>query len=74
VAVAEHPYPLEVIEVAVAELLAQYEEMTVAELLVEQKWQVHIPQEMTSVFDFIVYATSVAILAHLRKFCVNSTI
>jgi hypothetical protein len=32
--VAELPYPLEA-EVAVAELLAQYEEMTVAELLVD---------------------------------------
>jgi hypothetical protein len=41
-AVAELPCPLEVTEVAVVELLAQYE-MTVAELLVEQEeWQVHV--------------------------------
>jgi hypothetical protein len=40
-AVVELPCPLEVTEVAVAELLAQYE-MTFAELLVEQEeWQVH---------------------------------
>jgi hypothetical protein len=31
-AVAELPCPLEATEVAIAELLAQYEEMTVAEL------------------------------------------
>jgi hypothetical protein len=34
-AVAELPCPLEVTEVAVAELLAQYEEMVVVELLVD---------------------------------------
>jgi hypothetical protein len=36
-AVAELPCPLEATEVVVADLLAQYEEMTVAELLVEQE-------------------------------------
>jgi hypothetical protein len=60
--------------VAVAKLLAQYEEMTVAELLIEQEWQMHVPQVTMSVFDLIVYATSMAILAHLRKFHVSSTI
>jgi hypothetical protein len=35
-AVAELPCPLEMTEVAVAELLAQYEEMAIAELLVDQ--------------------------------------
>jgi hypothetical protein len=73
-AVAELPCPLEATEVVVVELLAQYEEMTVAELLVEQEWQVHVPQVMTSVFDLIVYIASVAISPHLRKFCVGSTI
>jgi hypothetical protein len=38
------PYPLQMTEVAVVELLAQYEEMTVVQLLVDQKeWQVHVP-------------------------------
>jgi hypothetical protein len=74
VVVAELPHPLEATEVAVAELLTQYEEMTVAKLLIEQAWQVHVPQVMTSVFDLIVYAVSVVISAHLRKFCVGSTI
>jgi hypothetical protein len=61
--------------VAVVELLAQYEEMAVVELLVDQKeWQVHVPQVMTSVFGSTVYAASMAISAHLRKFCVSSTI
>jgi hypothetical protein len=73
-AVAELPSPLEATEVAVAEPLAHYEEMTVAELLVEQEWQVNIPQVMMSVFDLIVYAASVVISAHLRKFHVGSTI
>jgi hypothetical protein len=42
---AELPYPLKAIEVAVAELLAQYKEMTVVELLVDhEEWQVHDPQ------------------------------
>jgi hypothetical protein len=35
VAVVKLPYPLEVTEVAVTEFLAQYEEMAVAELLVD---------------------------------------
>jgi hypothetical protein len=74
VAVAELPCPLEATEMVVAELLTQYEEMTVVELLVEQEWQVHVPQVTTSVFDLIVYAASVAISAHLRKFHVDSTI
>jgi hypothetical protein len=37
VAVAKFPYPLEMTEVAVAKLLAQYKEMEIAELLVDQK-------------------------------------
>jgi hypothetical protein len=69
--VAELPCLLEATEVAVAELLAQYEEMTIAKLLVEQEWHVHVPQVMTLVFDLIVYAVSVAISAHLRKFCIG---
>jgi hypothetical protein len=73
--VVELPCPLQATEVTVAELLAQYEEMAVAELLVDQEeWQVHGPQVMTSVFDLTIYAASVGILAHLRKFCVDSTI
>jgi hypothetical protein len=44
VAIAKLPCPLETTEVVVAELLAQYEEMAVAELLVDQnEWQVHGP-------------------------------
>jgi hypothetical protein len=35
VVVAKVPYPLEATEVVVVELLAQYEEMAVAELLVD---------------------------------------
>jgi hypothetical protein len=73
-AVAELPCPLEATEVAVVEPLAQYEEMIVAELLVEQEWQVHVPQVTMSVFDLIVYVASVAISAHLRKFHIGSTI
>jgi hypothetical protein len=43
VAVVKLPCPLEMTKVVVAELLAQYEEMAVAELLVDQKeWQVHV--------------------------------
>jgi hypothetical protein len=62
VAVAKLPCPLETTEVAVAELLSQYEEMSVAELLVNQKeWQVHVPQVTTLVFGLTVYAASVAI-------------
>jgi hypothetical protein len=65
-AVAELPYPLEAIEVAIVELLAQDEEMVVVELLVDQEeWQVHDPQMMTSVFDLTVYTASTAISAHL---------
>jgi hypothetical protein len=64
--VAELPYPLEATEVAIAELLAQYEEMTVVNLLVDQEeWQVHGPQVTTSVFDLNVYVVSVAILSML---------
>jgi hypothetical protein len=37
VVVVKLPYPLETTEVAVAELFDQYEEMAVAELLVDQK-------------------------------------
>jgi hypothetical protein len=49
--------------------------MVVAELLIDQKeWQVDGPWVMTSVFDLTVYAASVAILAHLRKFHIGSTI
>jgi hypothetical protein len=45
------------------------------ELLVDQKeWQVYGPWVTTSVFDLTVYATSVVISAHLRKFHVGSTI
>jgi hypothetical protein len=59
----------------IAELLAQYEEMAVAELLVDQKeWQVHGPWVTTSVFDLTIYVASVVISAHLRKFCDGSTI
>jgi hypothetical protein len=73
--VVELPCPLEETEVIVVEPPAQYEEMTVVELLVEQEeWQVHAPQVMTSVFDLIVYAVSMVIWAHLRKFYVGSTI
>jgi hypothetical protein len=44
VAVVKLPCPLEMTVVAVVELLAQYEEMAVVELLVDQKeWQVHVP-------------------------------
>jgi hypothetical protein len=80
------PCPLEAIEVviaellvaeeiAVVELLSQYEEMAVVELLVDQEeWQVHGPQVMMSVFDLTVYAASVGISTHLRKFHASSTI
>jgi hypothetical protein len=60
--------------VAAVELLAQYEELAVTELHVNYKeWQVHGARVMTSVFDTI-YAASVVISAHLRKFHVGSTI
>jgi hypothetical protein len=72
---AELPCPLEVTKVVVAELLAQYEEMRVVELLVDQEeWQVHGPHVMTSVFDLTIYDASVGILAHLRKFHTGSTL
>jgi hypothetical protein len=75
VVVVKLPCPLEMTEVAIVELLAQYEEMAVVELLVDQKeWQVHGPWVMTSMFDLTTYAASVVISAHLRKFCVGSTI
>jgi hypothetical protein len=75
VAVAKLPCPLEMTEVAVEELHAQYEEMEVDELLVDQKeWQVHGPQVTASVFDLTVYAAFMAISDHLRKFCTSSTI
>jgi hypothetical protein len=62
VAVVKLPCPLEMTKVVVAELLAQYEEMSVADLLVDQKeWQVHVPQVTTLVFGLTVYAASVAI-------------
>jgi hypothetical protein len=35
---------------------------------------VHVPQVTTSVFDLIVYASSMAISVYLRKVHVNSTI
>jgi hypothetical protein len=35
VAIVKLPYPMEMTEVAIAKLLAQYEEMAVAELLVD---------------------------------------
>ena len=42
--VVELPCPLETTEVDVVELLAQYEETAIAELLVDQEeWQVHGP-------------------------------
>jgi hypothetical protein len=62
-------------EIAVAELLSQYEEMTVVELLVDQEeWQVHGPQMTMSVFDLTVYVAPVGISTHLRKFHAGSTI
>jgi hypothetical protein len=75
VVIAKLSCPLEMTEVVVVELLAQYEEMTVVELLVDQKeWQVHSPWMMTPVFDLTVYAASVVISAHLRKFHASSII
>jgi DNA-directed RNA polymerase len=75
VAIVKLSCPSEVTEVAVAELLTQYEEMPVAKMLVDQKeWQVHVPQVMTSVFGLTVYGASMAISAHLRKFHANSII
>jgi hypothetical protein len=75
VAVAKLPCSLEMTEVAVMELLAQYEDMVVVELLVDQKeWQVHVSQVTTSVFGLTVHTASMAISAHLRKFHAGSTI
>jgi hypothetical protein len=75
VAAIKLPYPLETTEVAIEELLAQYEEVAVAEMLVDQKeWQVHVLQVTMSVFGLTVYATSLSISAHLRNFCAGSTI
>jgi hypothetical protein len=74
VVVVKLPCPFETTEVAVVELLAQYE-MAVVELLVDQKeWQVHGLWVTALVFDLTVYTVSVAISAHLRKFRVGSTI
>jgi hypothetical protein len=76
-AVAELPCPieLETMEVTVMELLAQYEKMVVTEVLVDQKeWQVNGPWVMMLVFDLNVYAASVVISAHIRKFRAGSTI
>jgi hypothetical protein len=75
VAIAKLPCPLETTKVAVVELLAQYEDMTVVELLGDQKeWQVHGPRVMMSVSDLTVYTASVAISTHLRKFRAGSKI
>jgi hypothetical protein len=75
VAIAKLPCPLKMTKVVVAELHAQYEEMEVDELLVDQKeWQVHGPQVTTSVFDLTVYVAFMAISDHLRKFRTSSTI
>jgi hypothetical protein len=75
VAVAKLPCSLEMTEVAVMEILAQYEDMVVVEPLVDQKeWQVHVLQVTTSVFGLTVYTASMAISAHLRKFHAGSTI
>jgi hypothetical protein len=74
VVVVKLPCHFEMTEVAVVELLAQYE-MAVVELLIDQKeWQVHGPWVTMLVFDLTVYTISVAISAHLRKFRVGSTI
>jgi hypothetical protein len=60
---------------AIADLLSQYEELAVAELHVDQEeLQVHGPQVMRLVFNLTVYATSVGISSHLRKFNVGYTI
>jgi hypothetical protein len=75
VAVATLSCPFEMIEVAIAELLDQYEEMAVAELLIDlMEWKVHVSQVMMSVFGLTVYTASVVISAHLRKFCADFTI
>jgi hypothetical protein len=76
VVVVKLPCPLEMTEVDVAELhLAQYEEMAVVELLVDQKeWQVHSPWVTTLVFDLTMHADFVAISTHLQKFCASTII
>jgi hypothetical protein len=57
VAVTKLSCPLETTKVDVAELLAQYEDMAVDELLVGQKeWQVYFLQVTTSVFGLTIYA------------------
>jgi hypothetical protein len=62
-------------DMAIADILSHYEELAVAELLVDQEeWQVHGPQVMRSVFDLTVYAASVGISGHLRKFHAGTTI
>jgi hypothetical protein len=72
---------LETAEVVVAKLpcpsklLAQYEGIIVAGLLVDQKeWQVHGPQVTTSMFALTVYVAYVEISTHLGKFHADSTI
>jgi hypothetical protein len=65
-AATELPCPLEATQVAVVQLLAQYENMIVAELLVDQEeWQVHGPQVMMLMFDLTIYAASRGISSHL---------
>jgi hypothetical protein len=75
VAIVKLPCPLEMTKVAVVELLAQYEEMAVVELLGDQKeWQVHGPRVMMSVSNLTVYVASVVISTHLRKVRAGSKI
>jgi hypothetical protein len=72
--VAKLPCPLETTEVAIAELLAQYEEMAIAELHIDQKeWQVHGPQVTISVFDLTVYAASTVISVSIKS-CYKYTV
>jgi hypothetical protein len=62
-------------DMSIADLLSQYEELIVAELLIDQEeWQVHGLQVMRSVFDLTIYAASMEILGHLRKFHTGSTL
>jgi hypothetical protein len=73
--VAKLPCPLETTGMVVVEVLAQYEEMVVSMLLVDQKeWQVHVPQVTTSAFGLTIYTASMVISAHLRKFHAGCTI
>jgi hypothetical protein len=74
VVVVKLPCPLEMMEVIIVELLAQYEEMADAEFVDQKEWQVHGSRMMTSVFDLTVHADSLAIPIHLRKFHAGSTI